>query len=75
MALSAGRIISIVVALLLIGILLPIGVGTVATETSNGTGLLAMSTGNTTIDTLVPVIAIMAAIGLMMAFVPRGNKD
>lgn len=75
MALTTRNIIGIVIALLLIGILLPLGIGTAPEAgVTNGTGLLAIATGNATIDTLVPIIAVMAVIGMVMAFIPRGNN-
>lgn len=69
MALSAGKIIGVVIALLLIGILLPIGLGE-----SGVSGLLGITTGDATIDLLIPLIGIMAVVGLMMAFMPKGNS-
>jgi fumarate reductase subunit D len=61
---SPSKIIGLVVALLLIGILLPIGL----------TDLLAYTSTDSTIQTLVSsVIPIMAIIGLVLAFVPRSS--
>jgi hypothetical protein len=70
MALSVGKIVGVVIALLLIGILLPIGLGE-----SGVSGLLGISTGDATVDALVPLIGVMAVVGMMIAFVPRGGKS
>ncbi len=61
---SAGTIIGFIVALLLMGVLLPIGL----------TDLLEFSNTNATIETLVTtVLPIMIAIGLVLGFMPRGK--
>lgn len=64
MAVSAQKVIAVVISLLLIGILLPIGLNDV----------LGFTSTNSTIQTLVAtVIPIMAVIGLVLALVPSGR--
>lgn len=70
MALSVGKIVGVVIALLMIGILLPIGLGV-----SGVSGLLGITTGDTTIDTLIPIVGVMAVIGLVMSFLPRSKGN
>ena len=63
---SAKSIVGVVVALLLMGILLPIGL----------TEILSFTSTNDTIQTLVStVIPIMAVIGLVLALVPSGGSN
>jgi fumarate reductase subunit D len=65
MELSAGKIVGLVVALLLLGILLPIGIA----------GLEAFTSTNTNIQTLVAtVIPIVAIIGIIMMILPKGKS-
>jgi sorbitol-specific phosphotransferase system component IIBC len=64
MAPSAGQIIGFMVALLVIGVLLPVGL----------TDILEFSSTNATIETLVTtILPIMAVVGLVIAFVPKGE--
>jgi uncharacterized protein YqhQ len=64
--LSVGGIVAMVVALLLMGILLPIGLN----------DILGFTSTNSTIQTLVAtVLPIMAVIGFVLAFVPRTGGD
>lgn len=59
---SANKIISVVISLILIGVLIPIGLNDV----------LAFTSTNSTIQTLVStVVPIMAVIGIVMALIPR----
>lgn len=65
MAPSAGQIIGFMVALLIIGVLLPVGLS----------DILEFSSTNSTIETLVTtILPIMAVVGLVIAFVPKGEK-
>ena len=64
MAVSAKSIVGVVIALLLMGILLPIGLN----------NILGFTSTNPTIQTLVSiVIPIMAIIGIVLALIPRGD--
>lgn len=64
MAPSAGKIIGFMVALLIIGVLLPVGL----------TDILEFSSTNATIETLVTtILPIMAVVGLVIAFVPKSE--
>lgn len=64
MALSASQIISTVIALLLIGILLPLGL----------TELTGFTSTDATIQTLVSsVVPIMAIIGIVLALIPKSS--
>lgn len=64
LALSNRGVVSLVIALLLLGILLPIGL----------TDLLAFTSTDSTVQTLVSqVIPIMAVIGIVLAIVGRKN--
>jgi uncharacterized membrane protein len=66
MAPSAGQIIGFMVALLIIGVLLPVGLS----------DILEFSSTNATIETLVTtILPIMAVVGLVIAFVPKGEND
>lgn len=61
----ANKIIGVVIALLLAGILLPIGLDEIALFTST----------NTTIETLVTVVLpVMAVLSLVLLFIGRGRK-
>lgn len=65
MAPTAGKIISFMVALLIIGVLLPVGL----------TDILEFSSTNATIETLVTtILPIMAVVGLVIAFVPKSES-
>lgn len=62
MALSVRNIVGVVIALLLMGILLPIGLN----------DILAFTSTNSTIQTLVAtVVPIMAVISLVLVLVPK----
>jgi fumarate reductase subunit D len=73
---SVSLIIGAVVALLLIGILLPIGLQDIVDY--NGTYTVGTVTSrNATVGTIVgTILPIMAVIALVLAFVPKsGNRD
>ena len=64
MAVSAGKVVGVVIALILMGVLLPIGLNDV----------LGFTSDNSTIQTLVStIIPIMAVIGIVLALVPKGE--
>lgn len=65
MAPNASQIIGFMVALLIIGVLLPVGL----------TDILEFTSTNATIKTLVTtILPIMAVVGLVIAFVPKGDE-
>lgn len=75
MAVKTGTIITVVVALLLMGILLPIGLTDLVAYNgsyyaANGTLLGTSTTMATLLGTVLPILAI---IGLVMAFVSYRN--
>lgn len=65
MELSAGKIISVVIALLLLGILIPIGITELEAFTSTNTAL------QTVITTVIPIVAV---VGLLMYFIPKHQE-
>ena len=66
MALKASSIIAISIGAILLGVLLPIALN----------GLLAFTSPNATVQTMVSVILpIIAVIGIIMFFVPRGESE
>ena len=63
---SVPKIVSLVVALLLMGILLPIGFNEI----------LGFTSTDSTIQTLVAtVLPVMSAVGLVLAIIPRTKGD
>lgn len=61
---TAGKIIGFIVALILIGVLMPIGL----------TDILEFSSTNATIETLVTtILPVVAVLGVILAFIPRGR--
>jgi len=62
---SAGKIIGVIVALILLGVLLPIGL----------TDILGFTSDNATIQMLInTVLPLMAVIGIVLALIPK-TKD
>ncbi len=64
MSLGAGKIVGVVIALLLVGILLPIGLDELTAYTSTNSNI------QTLMATVVPIIAV---VGIVMALIPRGK--
>lgn len=61
---SAGKIIGVIVALILLGVLLPIGMA----------DILSFTNDNSTIQTLVTtVLPLMAVVGIVIGLIPK-NK-
>ena len=61
---SAGKIIGVIVALILLGVLLPIGM----------TDILGFTSDDSTIQTLVAtVLPLMAVVGIVISLIPRSE--
>jgi len=61
---SAGKIIGVIVALILLGVLLPIGM----------TDILGFTSTDSTIQTLVAtVLPLMAVVGIVISLIPRSE--
>ena len=64
MGMKPQSIVALVIAMILMGLLIPIGLN----------GVLAFTSTNATIQTLVSVVLpIMAVIGIVLSLVPRGG--
>jgi hypothetical protein len=66
MAVSASKIIGLIVGLLVLGLLLPIGM----------VGILEFTSTNTTVQTIVTsLLPILVIVGIILAIVPKGGSE
>lgn len=78
-----GKIVALVIALIMIGILLPIGLEELVgydgsyNVSTNGTAYPVYNTGtNATVGTLVAsILPILAVIGIIISFIPKGRSE
>ena len=79
MGLTISKIVGLVLAMVVIGLIFPLGLGYIAgagsqTVTINGTTQAVSALVDPTVLTLLTVLLpIMAVVGLIMYFVPRSN--
>ena len=80
MAISVKNVIMVVVSLVVIAVVLPLGIGLIsamgdASVTVNGTAYLLSELADPTVITLLTILLpILAVIGIILAFIPRGGE-